>query len=407
MTGAPNFARSTVIAVLVRASLGVVFWSAIQAVASAQAPMAVAADGTLLLYGKPYRAIGVNAVDVVWRVLASPADESYEETFAALARRHIPFARIAACPFWPKDYELYHRDREAYFVLLDGVIRSAEKNNVGLVLSLHWAHFAVPDVVGEPVNAWGKADSKTIAFMREYTQAVVKRYLNSPTVWVWELGNEFSLATDIEPKPPVQPVLGTPAVRTEADSVSTADMLVAWTEFGKAVREIDAVRPITTGNSLPRPPSEQLRRDKTWSPLDSREQLQANIILTTPLPLNMMSVHLYPDDVNNPRFAPDNRSTYSELAALSADAAKSSKKVLLIGEFGALGSDAAAREQITAMISAFVKAEVPLAAVWNFDWRLGGNTQDEWNITDTNARSFILDAIERANASVASAQSPR
>lgn len=364
----------------------------------AQAPLTVAEDGTLLKHGVAYRAIGVNVADAFWRALADPANTSYEESFAALARRSIPFARIAACPYWPKDYAFYRESPNDYFARMDGVVRSAEKHGIGLVLSLHWATFAVPDVVGEPVSAWGKADSETIAFMRAYTQTLVERYRDSPAVWIWELGNEYSLAADIDPLPPVQPALGTPASRSEADRLNTSDLIVAWTEFGKAVRAIDAVRPITTGNSLPRPPSEALRAIRTWSPLDTHAQMQDNLLLTTPDPVNVISVHIYRDDVTAPRFAPDHLATYGELVASCAEAARTAHKALFIGEFGASGSDAEAREQFGAMIDAILESNVVLAAVWNFDWRLGGGTQDEWTITETNARSFVLDAIERANA---------
>jgi len=374
----------------------------IPGLASPQAPLTVDTSGTLLLHGKPFRGIGVNVADAFWRVLANPADTSYEATFATLARRHVPFARIPACPYWPSEYGLYRNDPDAYFARLDGVVRAAEKSGVGLILSLNWAHFAVPDLIGEPVNAWGKTDSATMAFMRRYTQVVVKRYLDSPAVWIWELGNEFSLAADIEPLPPVVPTLGTPDARSDADRAATSDFIVAWTEFGKAVRELDSVRPITTGNSLPRPPSEQLRRDKTWSPLDSRADLKVNLVLATPSPMNMMSVPLYPDDIKTARFAPDYHATYAELVTLCTEAAASFQKALFVGEFGAPGSDASAREAIVAMIAAFVGSKVALAAVWNFDWRLGGGSQEEWNITETNERSFILDAIERANAEIAS-----
>lgn len=364
----------------------------------AEAPLRVADDGTLLKDGMPYRAIGVNMADAFWRVLADPADTSYEESFAALARRSIPFARIAACPYWPKDYALYRDDPDEYFQRMDRVVRAAEQHGVGVVLSLHWATFAVPDVVGEPVSAWGKADSETIAFMRAYTQAVVTRYLDSPAIWMWELGNEYSLAADIEPLPPVQPGLGTPVSRNEADRLTTADLIVAWTEFATAVRTIDPARPITTGNSLPRPPSEALRTNRIWSPLDTHAQMQANLALSTPDPMNIISVHQYRDDVIAPRFAPDHLATHGELVAQCAEAAKSAQKALFIGEFGAPGSDAEAREQFAAIIGAILENSVALAAVWNFDWRLGGGTQDEWTITETNERSFILDAIERANA---------
>jgi len=367
--------------------------------------LAVAADGTLLRSGKPCRAIGVNMADAFWRVLANPADTSYEESFATLAQRKIPFARIAACPYWPKDYASYRDDPKAYFARMDGVVRAAERHGIGLVLSLHWATFAVPDVVGEPVNAWGKEDSKTIAFMRAYTLAIVARYHDSPAVWVWELGNEYSLAADIEPLPPVQPTLGTPDARTGADRLTTADLVIAWRAFGEAVRAIDAVRPITTGNSLPRPPSERLRLEGVWTPLDSRAEMQANLVLVTPDPINVISVHQYRDDVTTPRFSADYFATHDELVALCAEAARSAKKALFIGEFGAPGADAVARDQIEAMLAAIVKHEVALAAVWNFDWRLdGGTAQDDWNVTEANERKFVLDAIEHANQELAAKQ---
>lgn len=368
------------------------------AVVSAQAPTMVSPSGVLLLHDQPFWGIGVNVADAFWRVLANPADTSYDESFAVLARRKIPFARIAASPYWPKDYALYRDDPEAYLARMDGVVRSAEKHGIGLVLSLHWAHFTVPDVVGEPVSAWGRADSKTIAFMRSYTQAIVKRYLDSPAVWVWELGNEYSLAADIDPLPPTVPDLGTPAERSAADKLTTADLIVAWRTFGETVRAIDAVRPITTGNSLPRPSSERLRLERLWTPLDSHAEMQANLALVTPDPINMISVHQYRDDVVSPRFAPDHLATHDELVKLCTDAAQSAHKALFIGEFGTPGADATAREQIDVMIAALVKHEVALAAVWNFDWRLGGGGQDDWTITETDQRSFILDAIEKANA---------
>ncbi len=366
--------------------------------AAAQAPLTVGADGTLLRDGKPYRAIGVNVADAFWRVMANPADTSYEESFAALARHKIPFARIAASPYWPKDYALYINEPEAYFARLDGVVRAAERHGIGLVLSLHWAISAVPDLVGEPVNAWGRTDSKTIAFMREYTHTVARRYADSPAVWVWELGNEFSLAADVQARPPIVPELGTPAERSAADEPKTADMVVAWRAFGEAVREVDPIRPITTGNSLPRPPSERLRLEGVWAPLDSYAEMQANLARVTPDPVNVISVHQYRDDVTTPRFAPDHMATHDELVAVCVEAARSAKKALFIGEFGAPGADASTREQFDAMLTAFVQHKVALAAVWNFDWRLNrGTAQDEWNVTETNARSFVLDAIERAN----------
>jgi hypothetical protein len=95
--------------------------------------LSVARDGTLLRSGVPYRGVGVNYTDAFLRPLRHPGDESYRDDFRKLAANHISFARIAACAFWPSDYQLYLQDKENYFKLLDGVVQAAEESNVGLI----------------------------------------------------------------------------------------------------------------------------------------------------------------------------------------------------------------------------------------------------------------------------------
>ena len=67
---------------------------------------------------------------------------------------------------------------------------------MSIVPSFFWHTACLPDLVGEPRNQWGNPDSKTIAFMRQYTRDVVSRYANSPAIWIWEFGNEYDLAAD-------------------------------------------------------------------------------------------------------------------------------------------------------------------------------------------------------------------
>ena len=141
-----------------------------------QAPLRVGPGGALLRDGKPFQAIGVNYFDCFARTLRDPADRSYEQGFAELARRGIPFCRFMACGYWPKDWDLYLRDRRRYFRLLDRVVRAAERHGIGLIPSLFWHSATVPDIVGEPRNQWGNPRSKTHAFMRRYVREVVTRY---------------------------------------------------------------------------------------------------------------------------------------------------------------------------------------------------------------------------------------
>ncbi|MGB2819413.1 MAG: hypothetical protein WBF17_00425, partial [Phycisphaerae bacterium] len=209
--------------------------AAIDSFASAETPkpsarpgLSVRPDGVLIRDGRPFRGIGVNYFDAFYRTLKDPNDTSYDEGFRTLAAHGIPFARFMCCGFWPVENRLYLTDRERYFRLLDGVVKSAEKHGVGLVPSLFWHRGTVPDLVGEPCDQWGNPESKTHAFLRTYTREIVTRYRSSPAIWGWEFGNEYNLSADLpnaaKHRPPTPARLGTPATRTARDEL-TRDMV--------------------------------------------------------------------------------------------------------------------------------------------------------------------------------------
>jgi hypothetical protein len=56
------------------------------------------------------------------------------------------------------------------------------------------------------------------------------------------------------------PSMGTPAVRTQADNVSTDGLMAVMSDLAEAIRASDALgRPVTSGHALPRPEAEHLR----------------------------------------------------------------------------------------------------------------------------------------------------
>jgi len=368
--------------------------------------LTVNSQGQIIKDGKPYRAIGVNYVDAFWRVIQNPEDTSYQQGFVDLQSEGIPFARIAAIPFWPIKIHQYLSDPETYLKQLDDIVKAAEDNNVGLVMSLFWADFAVPDTVGEPRNQWGNPDSQTIAFMREYTQTLVKRYGNSPAIWIWEFGNEYNLgcnlpngATHTSPK---VPKLGTPDSRDENDALFTEDIQIAFVEFVKAIREIDTQRPITTGNSMPRPHAESMRKTLTWSKLDTRSELQASLKQATPSSIDIVSVHMYPHHRTENRFLKGEHSSYVEMLSLCKATSRRMNKPLFLGEFGtsqkSLDSKKSIAKDLDALLNAIIATETDLAAIWNFDWGMSNNkTQAYHTITRNNERGYMLEKIRNAN----------
>ncbi len=354
-------------------------------------------DGALLKDGAPYRGMGANYFSLFSRRLQDPNDLSYREGLKQLSTAGIPFVRFMACGFWPADWDLYSRDPEAYFALLDEVVAAAEATGMGLIPSLFWHYSTVPDLVGETMDQLGNPQSESCAWIRRYTEEVVTRYRHSPAIWGWEMGNEYNLAVDLPNaathRPPVWPSLGTAPQRTERDELTSAQMLVAFAEFARTVRRHDPHRILVTGNSIPRPSAYHNTAERTWQ-LDTVEQFTQVLRRDNPDPFDTISVHLYAKE--DGRYAAGARSV-EELVGIVQDLAVEAGKPLMIGEFGTgrSGDPARDRADFEALVEAVEAAGVALAAFWVFDLPSQDAT---WNVTFENDRAFMIEVTAQANA---------
>ncbi len=362
-------------------------------------------NGVIQRYGKAYYGVGVNYMDAFTRCLQDPKDTSYRAGFATLADHGIPFARLNFGGFYPIEWALYQEDPERYFALMDGVVRAAEESGVGLIPSLFWWSACIPDLVGEPRNRWGDPESKTHAFMRRYVGEVVSRYKNSPAIWAWEFGNEYSLNVDLpnpaEHRPWTHVHKGCPAERGPEDDLRTETIRVALTAFGETIRALDTHRPISGGNSLPRTAAFHLLQEGSWTP-DTPAEFRENLLLVTPDPLDLVSIHVYPH-ARKGRFGEESIS-YARLFDEAAAGAKDGKKGLFVGEFGAPPDNKApwtpesALEEGKKLTAALLESPVQLAAYWVFDfaWQ-----EKSMSVTTTNHRKGYLDVLEAANQALA------
>lgn len=366
--------------------LAAVVGSTAPPVVAAPLGLTVAADGTLQRSAKPYRGIGVNYFDALYRHLKNPADLSFDAGFKSLAAAKIPFARFMAGGYWPSEQRLYLTDRTEFFKRFDRVVQSAETHGIGLIPSLFWWSSCVPDLVGEPRSAWGNTRSKTHAHLRAYVKDVVSRYRTSPAIWGWEFGNEYALDASLpnasEWRPPIVPELGTPRTRGPSDDLTYEMVRTAFTAFATEVRRYDKTRIITTGNAFPRPAAWHNWREGSWTE-DSSTQFAEMLTADNPSPTDVISVHLYENDaVRLP-------------SAVSV--AATAKKPLFVGEFGVSGPARTTSTAFTSMLSSIESSGAALAAVWVYDYA----GQPEWSVTRSNARAWQLTAVSKANARVA------
>jgi endo-1,4-beta-mannosidase len=352
----------------------------------AHAQLSPGPNATVLRDGKPYRGVGINYFSCFLRTLAKADDMSYEAGFATLQDKGIPFVRFCATGFWPKDMALYQKDRAEYFRRLDAVVQSAQKHGVGLVPSLFWLFSCVPDLVGEPMDQWANPQSKTHAWMHDYVREVATRYRDNPTIWAWELGNEYSLQASLpnakEHRSGIHPTLGTPETRSERDDLTFAMVRVAFTEFAKAVREYDPKRLIITGDSFPRLSAWHQEREGKWT-RDSLDQFAENLRLANPDPISGISLHAYEDD--------------DQRLATAMEVSRQMNKPLFVGEFGSKGTAPEEATKCRRLLKAIVDHDVPLAALWVFDLP----AQKNFNVTVDNARAWQLDLIGEANRELA------
>jgi hypothetical protein len=349
----------------------------------------------VLLDGKRYRGIGANYFSLASRVLKNPNDGSLSN-LTELARLDIPFVRFMCGGYWPAEQRLYLTNRTAFFERLDRVVRAAETNHIGLIPSLFWHLPTAADLVDEPLQSVGDTNSRSIAYIRSYTTDIVSRYRSSPAVWGWEFGNEAALAADLpnaaSQRPPVVPELGTPAQRSSLDELKSAQLLVAYREFGAIVRRLDPRRLILSGNALPRLSAWHNTHETNWV-ADTVEQFGEILRRDNGDPFNAISIHIYPDD----QYPAGAKSIPDLLKILDAEAA-SIHKPLFLGEFGVSRRRARSfdeqKKQFAALLAAIEHSDAALSAFWVFDFP---EQNGEWNISPDNDSAALLNMVSAAN----------
>lgn len=377
-------------------------------------------NGTLMKDNQPYYGIGANYFDLFYRSVKDVSDTSYVEGLIRLAESGIPFVRFNAGAFWPVEWKLYQEDKEKYFELFDNVVQLAEELEIGLIPSFFWHFQGIADLQKENMDQFMNDNSKTIGFIKQYTRELVQRYKNSPAIWGWEFGNEFSLFIDIPPMggsiPGAHPELGTPEKRDSVcDVLVSGCMYNAYDEFAKTVRKYDEIRAIFSGGDAPRAWAFNNAAGNPWKK-DSEEQARAMLLRYNPDPINTLTIRGYWnlknsfDNIAVDEYTPDNIHanevmglSFAEYVPLAMKWSEEVGKPLFIGEWGAseewltegkTWNTVDVKEAFTERLNTIVENKVPLSAFWVYDLTMQDNT---WNITFDNDRAYMIDMVLEAN----------
>ncbi|MGH8092336.1 MAG: cellulase family glycosylhydrolase [Chthoniobacterales bacterium] len=342
-------------------------------------------SGVLMKDGSPYRGIGANYDTLFGRILRNKDDTSSLENLARLAQNGIPFVRFRANGFSPADQALYLQDPEEFFRRMDKVVRCAEQNHIGLIPSFFWRLATVEELENEPPKQVGNPNSRTSAYIRAFTRALVTRYKDSPAIWGWEFGNEANLAVDNPTGGASRGGRRFGLLPSTQVALTSSQLRSAYQMFAQTVRHYDSYRIIEPGTTIPRKAAWHNARGQFWQP-DNNAQYCEALLNLTPDPMNVISAHVYP---RARELLPNGASQIEQVISLLMQVSADSGKPLFIGEFPVRD-----RGQTAQFLRAIVSNGVPLSAFWVFDNKAQESTM---SVDFDNERSFVFDLVAQAN----------
>jgi hypothetical protein len=341
--------------------------------------------------------IGVNCFDLFYGLLVDSHRTRHPNTRLRELRMHqIPLVRFACCPFSAKEWSHYKNKREKYFNLLDSVFEAAEYQKIKLVPSLFWNPSSVSDLVGEPVSAWGRNGSATRDFMSRYTEDIISRYKNNPSVFIWEFGNEFNSYADLPNAlnwwPKVDIANGTPSSRSKFDLITASECASAFSHFARIAKQIDPQRWVSAGSDIPRANAFNLSRGKFN--IDNEVEFGTAVTVLAPDPVDVISIHLYLQ--REGKYFESRPSRFENILNEVTKAAHQAKKHVYVGEFGVarMNDPEIERQIFTRLLNSIINSEVDWATLWVYDlW----NQEKDWSIRFDNDRAWQLELIAMAN----------
>ena len=261
-------------------------------------------NGVIMLEGKPFYGFGVNYFGAFSHYEDGylPDPQTFKDGFAGMAAHNIPFVRIAL-GYYSSFYDRYDEDPQGTLNKLRQVLDAAEAEHVGVILSLFWHDAALSEHVGEKRADMGEDDSRTLAYAKEFTETIVKKFADHRALWGWEIGNEYNLDADLCDRNlqgflPAGFTFDNPSGRDYFTSDETAFFFEA---IASTIRKYDGYRMISNGCSEMRASAwhmhkatGRLRKDHLWDinwTQDTRTDFERIVALYTPDSVDTVSFH--------------------------------------------------------------------------------------------------------------------
>lgn len=335
------------------------------------------------------RTTGVNLFDIFWGAWGTGGPNATMQTSLAAIRdaaaSGFRVARTFASPWGYTGWGWFDPStRDAYWAAASALVAEAEARDVKLIPSL-WHGCPDTSLPCNPAQVLfnetyrefiTNATSRTRLAIKAYHQDFVSRFKNSPSILMWELGNEMNLFFD-----------GCTYDKSPGAFISTAEGL-AWQRDAIAyIKAVDPERPVNSGMSVPRSRAKHLMNTPggaaacvsaanpqgdcaaacTAVPADSEADF-ADMLALYSENQDVLTAHFYgcAPPYGNLSWCDDPASTAPLQALVSA--ATALQKPLYVGEFGPYngnwsGADSAGRALLVGMAG----AGVALSTLWAFE----------------------------------------
>ena len=384
-----------------------------------------AEDGTLMKDGKEFYGFGVDYYSLLNRAFTEKWDVSKSlASLEVLASYDVRVIRFNLGGYAGTDWNYVIKKEERYFAALDAIVDKAAEVGIGLLPCFFWGSIA--DYYSEPQGtSFADENTKSMQFVKSFTEKVVTRYAYHPGIYGWEFSNETNLSSDIgdayfDYMSTHRPD-GTP--RNEDDLIKSEYYTYALNIWSSVVKRCDPYnRIIGNGDAEFRESAWNLKAGNGWK-VDTQEQHEEMLDYLNQ-DMTAVSLHKYPNygissakDFTKVHSYLGYYDTWDGFMEYFVAQGKRMKKAIYLGETGWIYPDANAVNRATVeqvaeitnvIIDAAIKADMPLALFWNYDDRPNYNPADptdkafpagtEWSWNERWEKGIaILEAIKEGN----------
>jgi len=335
--------------------------------------------------------LGLNKLELQEQYLgtASGGDGSdrYKEVTLAMDKKSIEdavdmkaaFLRVGVAGFWPNqpgqknDLELWQRDPQAYWGVMDAMLNDLEAHKLGIIPLFVWNISQFPAITEERYDSLLRdPQSNSYRLLERYVSEFVTRYKTRKAIVFYDLANEFNLSADLDVEARCAKQKNAPLCASPVN-ITSEDVVVFLKRLATLIRSIDPQRVISSGYSINRPSAAHLRENPEWTgrktswAQDDFPQFVRNLRDMNGM-VDIISVHIYPSRENR-RFGIQ-EGEESRMLEYVKRAADEIGKPLFIGEFGELDSMRTASPGgfSDRLMRDLIRLKIPYAALWGLEF---------------------------------------